>query len=495
MNAHFAAPSRELPNNIEAEQAFLGALLVNNDVVGAVDFLKPVQFYEPLHRRIYETACELIKLGKTANPVTVKSFLPENEKLGDMTVAQYLARLASEAVTVINASDYARAIADLARRRSLITAAEGLLDAAYESGPEQSPQQIGDKAIEEISRACETDAETLGAVTIGSAITSAIDHANAAYQRDGEFKGAIPYRVGPLERLIGPLFGGQLIILGAGTKQGKTSLVGQIAVGAASEGYPVDFYSGEMTPQELARREIARRLGISTSKQKRGELTEAQFSQMIQVQRELKDLPILIQNRRLTLPQLKDRWRRMVRKKGKTVLILDHIGLLDRDKTTSRMSNWEFGEEVTRELKATARDLDCPVIACAQLKKNVFAENKGPLNEKFLDAIIRRKPRYADLIGAVERDADHVVCPFRPDVFLLEHEPTPGTELYGIWEIKVSEWRGKAQLVLALSREMSWPQSVTVGWDGVATSFFEVGNEGLPERFDSVFSAEPMRLF
>jgi replicative DNA helicase len=130
------------------------------------------------------------------------------------------------------------------------------------------------------------------------------------------------------------------------------------------------------------------------------------------------------------------------------------------------------------------------------LKKNTFADNKTPVSEKFLDAIIRRRPRYADLTGGVEKDADHVVIPFRPEVFLKEHEPTRGTELYGVWEAKVNAWRGKAQLVLALSRERDWPAHVDVGWSGASTSFYEMGSDN-PERYEPAqeFSADPMRLF
>ena len=479
MNAHSYdfALHRESPNNIEAEQALLGALFANNDLVGSLEFLRPSHFFEPLHRRIYDTCIELIKLGKTANPVTVKSFLPADEKVGGMTVAQYLARLAAEAVTVINAVDYARAIEDMSRRRRLIVAADHLREVAFDAPAEADPQSLGDMAIDEISAACETDAETLGAISMGDAITSAIDMANAAFMKVGKRAAGFGYRVWPLERLIGPLFGGQLIIIGGATKQGKSGLVGQMSIGAALEGYPVDFYSGEMTAQELAMREISRRIGVPVRRQKRGELTEAQFAQMVEVHQALKDTPILIQNRRLTLPQLKDRWRRIVRKRGKSLLILDHAGLLDRDRATAKMSNWEFGEEVTRELKATARDLDCPIVVCV-------------LNDS-----IRRKPRYSDLLGAVERDADHVIMPFRPEVFLMENEPTPGSELYGVWECKVAEWRGRAQFVLALSRELPWPANVTVGWDGGTTSFFEIGENGFPERFDTPVSSDPMRLF
>ena len=137
---------REAPNNIEAEQALLGAILVNNDAFYRVsDFLKSSHFYEPLHRKIFEVAGELIRMGKVANPVTIKTFLPSDAKVGEMTVAQYLARLAAEAVTVINAADYGRAIYDLATRRALITVGEDMVNIAYDAPVDMSPsEQIED---------------------------------------------------------------------------------------------------------------------------------------------------------------------------------------------------------------------------------------------------------------------------------------------------------------------------------------------------------------
>jgi replicative DNA helicase len=103
------------PHNIEAEQALLGAILVNNDAFYRVsDFLKPEHFFEPLHRKIFEVAGQLIRAGKIATPVTLKTFLPADQDLGGITVAQYLARLAAEATTIINAEDYGRTIYDLA---------------------------------------------------------------------------------------------------------------------------------------------------------------------------------------------------------------------------------------------------------------------------------------------------------------------------------------------------------------------------------------------
>src|SRR5438445_5039172 len=131
---------REAPNNIEAEQALLGAILVNNDAFYRVsDFLKPGHFHEPLHRRIFEIAAELIRMGKVATPITLKTFLPADEKVGDMTVAQYIVRLAVEAVTVVNATDYGRAIYDLATRRALITVGEDMVNIAYAAPVDMSP--------------------------------------------------------------------------------------------------------------------------------------------------------------------------------------------------------------------------------------------------------------------------------------------------------------------------------------------------------------------
>ena len=137
---------REAPNNIEAEQALLGAILVNNDAFYRVsDFLKSGHFYEPLHRKIFEVAAELIRMGKMASPVTIKTFLPADEKVGDLTVSQYLARLAAEAVTIINAVDYGRAIYDLATRRALITVGEDMVNIAYDAPVDMSPSdQIED---------------------------------------------------------------------------------------------------------------------------------------------------------------------------------------------------------------------------------------------------------------------------------------------------------------------------------------------------------------
>src|SRR5262252_572875 len=137
-----APPYRTAPHNIEAEQALLGAILVNNEAFYRVsDFLEPRHFFEPIHQNLYEITGSLIRVGKIANPVTLKTFLPADVDIAGLTVSQYLARLAAEATTVINAEDYGRTIYDLAIRRSLIVIGDEMVNVAYDAPVELSPQE------------------------------------------------------------------------------------------------------------------------------------------------------------------------------------------------------------------------------------------------------------------------------------------------------------------------------------------------------------------
>lgn len=480
--------------NIEVEQLLLGALLTNNEAFGLVSGqLLPQHFYEPLHREIYDNASKMIRAGKVANPVTIKSYLDENAKVGGLTVSQYLAKMAAEAMPAMLAPGYANEIYDLAVDRMLDAIGEDIKSAVRNRAPNVSPKEIGEEAIAAISTALSDEDTIYGATSFGDALDDALSDTNTAYS--GKKPVGVSYRLPPLERLIGPLCGGQLIILGGATKQGKSALAGQIAMGAATEGTPVWFYSAEMTAKEIVMRESSRETKISVNRQKRGKVVEADYERLMQFRNDNRDKPIYIQQKRLTLDMLMERCRNFVQKKGKGLIIVDHIGLIERSKNDRNMDNWAFGEVVTMRLKLLARELDCPVIGCAQLKKNVFAENRGPLNDKFLQQILKRRPRYSDLIGAVERDADHVVLPFRPHVFLLEHEPTDGTELHGIWECMVDDQKDKAKLVLALSREARWPADVDVGWDGPTTTFYEVGSMNVDfDRLPRTTTADPLGL-
>ena len=135
-------PFRQAPHNLEAEQALLGAILVNNEAMDRVSaFLDPQHFYDPLHQQIYETAAKLIHVGKQATPITMRTFFETAEPISPtLTVPQYLGTLAGKATTIINAEDYGRTVYDLATRRALIIIGEDMVNGAYDSSVDSTPQ-------------------------------------------------------------------------------------------------------------------------------------------------------------------------------------------------------------------------------------------------------------------------------------------------------------------------------------------------------------------
>src|SRR6201994_2061797 len=173
---------RTAPHNIEAEQSLLGAILVNNDAFYRVsDFLEPKHFFEPIHQTIFETASSLIKMGKVATPVTLKTFLPADTDLGGMTVGQYLARLAAEATTIINAQDYGRTIYDMALRRDLIRIGEDMVNVAFDAPVDFAPRAQIEDAERRLYELAEQGQYGGGFQKFGTALSVAVDMAANAY--------------------------------------------------------------------------------------------------------------------------------------------------------------------------------------------------------------------------------------------------------------------------------------------------------------------------
>src|SRR5260370_1569473 len=181
---------RSAPHNIEVEQALLGAILVNNEAYYRVsDFLEPPHFFEPIHGKIYEVAASLVKAGKAATPVTLKTFLPPDLDVAGMNASQYLARLAAEATTVINAADYGRTISDLAVRRNLIRMGEDMVNVAFDAPVDFWPRDQIEDAERRLYEIAETNRFGAGFQRFAQALTSAVDMAARAYQREGKLSG------------------------------------------------------------------------------------------------------------------------------------------------------------------------------------------------------------------------------------------------------------------------------------------------------------------
>src|SRR5712671_6599267 len=224
---------RSAPHNIEAEQSLLGAILVNNDAFYRVsDFLEPKHYFEPLHQTIYETAGSLIRMGKVATPVTLKTFLPAETDIGGMTVGQYLARLAAEATTIINAADYGRTVYDLAVRRDLIQIGEDMVNVAYEAPVDFAPRDQIEDAERRLYDLAEIGRYGGGFQKFETALTTAVDMAARAYQREGKLSG-LATGLKDLDGKMGGLQASDLIIIAGRPGMGKTALATNIAYNVA----------------------------------------------------------------------------------------------------------------------------------------------------------------------------------------------------------------------------------------------------------------------
>src|SRR6195952_802176 len=230
---HAAPAYRTAPHNIEAEQGLLGAVLVNNDAFYRVsDFLEHKHFFEPIHQTIYETAGSLIRMGKVATPVTLKTFLPADADIGGMTVGQYLARVAAEATTIINAQDYGRPIYDMALRRDLIRIGEDMVNVAFDAPVDFAPRAQIEDAERQLYELAESGRYDGGFQRFAQAMKTALDMAANAYHPDGKLSG-ISTGMRDLDTKLGGLQQSDLIIVAGRPGMGKTALATNIAYNVA----------------------------------------------------------------------------------------------------------------------------------------------------------------------------------------------------------------------------------------------------------------------
>jgi replicative DNA helicase len=300
---NFRAP----PQNLEAEQALLGALLSNNEAADRVsNFLLPDHFSEGVHARIYEATTTLIRMGKLATPVTLKTHFENDATLKEIGGTAYLARLAASATTIINAEEYGRTIYELAQRRKLIGIGTDVVNEAFEPDIETNAKEMIEKAEQALYGLAETDKYGKGFQAFTHALTTAIDMASAAYQRDGGLSG-ISAGLTDLDEKMGGLQSSDLIILAGRPAMGKTALATNIAYHVAKnykaeyqtdgsnkvlDGGVVAFFSLEMSSEQLATRIIAEQSGISSEYIRRGKISEDEFQRLVDVSRELQALPL-----------------------------------------------------------------------------------------------------------------------------------------------------------------------------------------------------------
>jgi replicative DNA helicase len=478
---------RTAPHNIEVEQALIGAILVNNEAYYRVsDFLEPRHFFEPAHQRIFELAITLIRAGKVASPVTLKTFLPPDADIAGLTLSQYLARLAAEATTVINAQDYGRTISDLSLRRSLILIGEDMVNVAFDAPVDFSPRNQIEDAERRLYELAEIGRYDGGFQRFAAALTTAVDMAARAYQRDGRLSG-IACGLEDLDRQMGGLQPSDLIILAGRPGMGKTALATNIAYNVArawrSESRPdgreetvnggiVGFFSLEMSAEQLATRIISEQSEIASYRIRRGEIDPGDFDRIAAVAREMQALPLYIdETGGLSIAQLAARARRLKRQRGLDLLVIDYLQLLQG--STRRASEGRVQEvtEITTGLKALAKDLNVPILALSQLSRQV--ENRDD-----------KRPQLADLreSGSIEQDADVVMFVFREEYYLKNKEPRAGTEEHFKWQAEMDAVHGKAEVIIGKQRHGP-TGTIQLQFKADVTRFSSLAREEhLPER-------------
>jgi len=479
---------RLAPQNVEAEQALLGAILVNNEAFYRVsDFLLPEHFYEPVHREIYEVMGKIVRAGKTATPVTVKTFLPEN-LIADVTMPQYLARLAAEATTIINAADYGQTIYDLAIRRKLIEIGEQMVSTAYNSDVEETaPRQIED-AEKQLFELAEKGRYDGGFQAFNAATAAAIEMAAEAFKRDGSLSGTAT-GLTDLDRLMGGLQRSDLIILAGRPAMGKSALATNIGFHVAKtwkgsvtpdghrkteDGGIVGLFSLEMSAEQLATRILAEQSAIPSSDIRRGNIHESQFSHLVETSSLMSQVPLYIDDTGgLSVVQLAARARRLKRQKGLDLLIIDYLQLLSGSSRKANENRVQELTEITTTLKALAKELEVPIIALSQLSRQVEARDD-------------KHPQLSDLreSGSIEQDADVVLFVYREEYYLKNKEPKEGTPEHLAWQGEMEKVHGRAELIIGKQRHGP-TGTVQLQFEANLTRFSNLARDTyLPERLD-----------
>jgi len=474
---------RTPPRNLEAEQALLGAILVNNEAYRRVaEFLLPDHFAEPVHQRIYDAIRTLIERAQIANPVTLKNLFDQDGALTEIGGAQYLARLAANVVTIINAADYGRQIYDLHLRRQLINIGEDVVNDAYSYDLESEAAKQIETAEKKLF-----DLATLGKYDTGfqpfnTALAKAIDMAEAAFKKTGQTIG-VGTGFADLDKMLGGLHPSDLLVLAGRPSMGKTALATNIAFNAAraykagksadgrtiaEDGGVVGFFSLEMSAEQLATRVLSEQSGVSSDKIRRGDVSGADFDKFVHAAQALSSVPFHIDDTpALTITGLRTRARRLQRTHGLDMIVIDYLQLLRGSGDGSSDNRVQEVSEITRGLKALAKELNVPVLALSQLSRQVEArEDKRPMLSDLRES------------GSIEQDSDVVIFIFREEYYLSRGQPTQRpeeandkfNERYERWKKRMEEVHDTAELLIAKQRHGPIG-TITLRFDSHTTRF------------------------
>ncbi len=393
------------PQQIEAEQSLLGGLLIDGDgFPTVVEVLKGDEFYRDAHRTIFHVLQLLFESNQPIDLITVAEKLADRNELESVGGATYLAALAERVPSAANVATYARIINEKALLRRLIQAAGEITSHCYAGG----------KTVEEILDSAESTIFSVTERTIRSSyhpIKDVIKKSVEVIENFHEYHGVsgIPSHFAELDKLTAGFQRSDLIIIAARPSMGKTALALNIARNAALEsGYPVGFFSLEMSKEQLAMRLLCSEARVDSQKIRTGFLSAHEGAKMIQAASAFMEAPIYIDDTpAISALELRAKARRMMAERGLGMVIVDYLQLMrGRDGTERREQEIS---EISRSLKALAKELFIPVIALSQLNRKVEERHD-------------KRPQLSDLreSGAIEQDADVIAFIYRDEMYSKE---------------------------------------------------------------------------
>tara|TARA_B100001027_G_scaffold99970_1_gene68683 strand:- start:811 stop:2226 length:1416 start_codon:yes stop_codon:yes gene_type:complete len=459
--------SEELPNNIEAEQSVIGSILLTNEIFDDISLIiSNKNFYDPVHKKIFEALEKLIYGGQLANPITLKNYF-ETEK-DDLNIPEYLVKITKFSSSSRQAIEYSKLIFDLYVKRELIKISGEIIDQAKLNDIETDGQKLIENYEKSLFDLAEKGSFSSSLVKFDEAMRQTIEMASNAYKNEEGIVG-VPTGLKDLDDRLGGLHKSDLIIIAGRPSMGKTALATNIAFNAAKkiqesgEKRSIAFFSLEMSSEQLSTRILAEQSRIKSNDIRRGKISEEQFDKFIETSKDISELPLFIdETPAITIASLSNRARRIKRLHGLDMVVIDYIQLM----RASNSNNGRVQEisEITQGLKALAKELAVPVLALSQLSRAVEQRDD-------------KKPQLSDLreSGSIEQDADVVMFVYREAYYLQNKEPRPATVEHAEWQAKMNEVSHLAELIIQKQRHGPTGH-VMLEFEAMFTKFKDIQN-------------------
>ena len=436
---------KELPNNIEAEQSVIGSILVTNELFDEINtIISSINFYDPMHQKIFSAIESLIYKGMLANPITLKNYF-ENEK-DDLDVPEYLVKITKFSTSLRQAIEYSKIIYDMFVRRELIKISEQTIDSANVNDLDTNGQNIIENSERLLFDLAEKGSFNSSLVKFDDAMKQTIEMASAAYKNEGGIVG-VPTGLRDLDDKLGGLHQSDLIIIAGRPSMGKTSLATNIAFNAAKhiqdngKKSSIAFFSLEMSSEQLSTRILSEQARIGSNDIRRGRISDEQFDQFLETSKNISELPLFIdETPAISIAAMSNRARRIKRLHGLDMIVVDYIQLM-RGTTYNKDGRVQEISQITQGLKAIAKELGVPVVALSQLSRQVEQRDD-------------HKPQLADLreSGSIEQDADVVMFVYREGYYLQRKEPREATVEHAEWQAKMNEVAHLAEIIIGKQR-------------------------------------------